>query len=59
MSRQTLLATAILGGWALSVQAADDMTELDAVTVSASTSRVPWSEAALPNTITIIDRAQL
>lgn len=59
MSRQTLVATAILGGWALSVQAADDMTVLDAVTVSASTSRVPWSEAALPNTITIIDRAQL
>jgi iron complex outermembrane receptor protein len=34
-------------------------TQLDRVTVSASTSRVPDSEAALPNTITIIDREQL
>lgn len=37
----------------------DEPTELDRVTVSANTSRVPDSEAALPNTITIIDRAQL
>src|SRR5688500_10471504 len=37
----------------------DDLTELDRVTVSASTSRIPDSEAALPNTITVIDRAQL
>lgn len=34
-------------------------TELDRVTVSASTSRIPDSEAALPNTITIIDHVQL
>ncbi len=32
---------------------------LDAVTVSASTSRLPWSDSALPNTITVIDREQL
>jgi iron complex outermembrane receptor protein len=40
---------------------ADDAaaTELDRVTVSASTSRMPWSDSALPNTITIIDREQL
>lgn len=37
----------------------DGATELDRVTVSASTSRIPDSEAALPNTITVIDRAQL
>ena len=37
----------------------DNPTELDRVTVSASTSRIPDSEAALPNTITVIDRAQL
>ncbi len=34
-------------------------TDLDRVVVSASTSRLPDSEAALPNTITVIDRAQL
>ena len=36
-----------------------DATELDRVVVSASTSRVPDSDAALPNTITIIDQAAL
>ena len=37
----------------------EDAVELDRVTVSASTSRIPDSTAALPNTITVIDRAQL
>jgi iron complex outermembrane receptor protein len=37
----------------------DNPKELDRVTVSASTSRIPNSEAALPNTITVIDRVQL
>lgn len=34
-------------------------TDLDRVVVSASTSRIPDSDAALPNTITIIDQAAL
>lgn len=34
-------------------------TQLDRVTVSASTSRAPDSEAVLPNTITVMDREQL
>lgn len=38
---------------------AQDATDLDRVVVSASTSRVPDSDAALPNTITIIDQAEL
>ena len=37
----------------------NDAVQLDRVTVSASTSRIPDSAAALPNTITIIDRQQL
>lgn len=41
------------------VPARTDAVELDRVTVSASTSRIPDSEAALPNTITIIDQAEL
>lgn len=36
-----------------------DATDLDRVIVSASTSRLPDSEAALPNTITVIDRVAL
>src|SRR5690606_26578712 len=38
---------------------AQDATDLDRVVVSASTSRIPNSEAALPNTITVIDEAEL
>ncbi|GAB3729001.1 TonB-dependent receptor [Luteimonas pelagia] len=53
-----LLAGAIAGALALPA-AADDATTLDRVVVSASTSRVPDSDAALPNTITVIDREQL
>ena len=37
----------------------DSATDLDTVVVSASTSRIPDSEAALPNTITVIDQQQL
>lgn len=59
MPRHALLAAAILGALALPAHAADELAVLDEVTVSASTSRLPWSEAALPNTITVIDRAQL
>jgi iron complex outermembrane receptor protein len=63
MPRTTLLARALSGvlilALAPAVAAEDDPRELDRVTVSASTSRVPYSEAALPNTITVIDRVQL
>ncbi|WP_454829240.1 TonB-dependent receptor [Pseudoxanthomonas wuyuanensis] len=57
-----LLAAAIAALLAQDVSAqspADEPTQLDRVTVSASTSRIPDSEAALPNTITVIDREQL
>src|SRR3546814_881671 len=37
----------------------DRATDLDRVVVSASTSRIPNSEAALPNTITVIDQVEL
>jgi len=59
MPRLRLLA-AVFGALALPAYAADDdATNLDRVVVSASTSRMPESEAALPNTITVIDREQL
>jgi iron complex outermembrane receptor protein len=54
-----LLAGAIAGALALPAIAADDATTLDRIVVSASTSRIPDSDAALPNTITVIDREQL
>ncbi|WP_167284932.1 TonB-dependent receptor [Marilutibacter alkalisoli] len=58
------LACALLAALPLSPvlaqgSADDSAVELDRITVSASTSRIPDSEAALPNTITIIDREQL
>lgn len=61
MPRLVPLAAALAALLALPVdgRAADDAVELDRVTVSASTSRVPFSESALPNTITVIDREQL
>ncbi|HBD19296.1 MAG TPA: TonB-dependent receptor [Arenimonas sp.] len=59
MPRLSVLALAVLGALSLPALADDELTVLDEVTVSASTSRLPWSEAALPNTITVIDRAQL
>lgn len=59
MPRRHLLASALLVALASPVVHADDATELDRVTVSASTSRIPDSEAALPNTITVIDQQQL
>lgn len=58
MSR-SLLCCAVLFALSTSIAHADDATDLDRVTVSASTSRLPDSEAALPNTITVIDREQL
>ena len=60
MPRPHLLATALLLALASSaVSAQDTAIDLDRVTVSASTSRMPDSESALPNTITVIDRVQL
>lgn len=61
---RTLLAAAILGALALPAHAdepaADDQrATLDRVVVSASTSRLPESEGALPNTITVIDQEAL
>lgn len=45
--------------YAHAADAADDAARLDRVVVSASTSRMPQSDAALPNTITVIDRRAL
>ncbi|RDZ29490.1 TonB-dependent receptor [Lysobacter silvisoli] len=61
MPPRHLLASALLAVLAAPAvaQADEDATDLDRVTVSASTSRLPDSEAALPNTITVIDQAQL
>src|SRR5690606_2519378 len=60
MPRFNLLAAAILGGFSvLPAHAQDQVTEFDKVTVSASTSRLPDSEAALPNTITVITAEEL
>ena len=62
MSRTHLLAAAIAGALALPAhaQSADTpVTDLAKVTVSASTSRLPDSEAALPNTITVITAEEL
>jgi len=50
---------AVISFDATAADAAEDATTLDHVVVSASTSRLPDSEAALPNTITVIDRVQL
>lgn len=52
------LATALLAGLAAAAHAGEAR-ELDRVVVSASTSRMPYSEAAMPNTITVIDRREL
>jgi len=58
-----ILAGAIIAALTLPAGAqetmADAAVDLDRVLVSASTSRVPDSDSALPNTITIIDQAQL
>ncbi len=59
MPRPHLLASALLAALVAPVVHADEATDIDRVTVSASTSRMPDSEAALPNTITVIDQAQL
>lgn len=59
MPRRHLLASALLAAFVAPVAHADDATNIDRITVSASTSRIPDSEAALPNTITVIDQKQL
>lgn len=62
MPRLHLLTAAILGGLAVlpaHAQDHDGVTDFAKVTVSASTSRLPDSEAALPNTITVITAEEL
>lgn len=60
MPRHTRLALALAVVLSPTAHAqTDQAVELDRVTVSASTSRIPDSTAALPNTITVIDREQL
>jgi iron complex outermembrane receptor protein len=61
MPRCHLLSAALLAVLATPLAHAQsgDVVELDKLTVSASTSRMPTSDAALPNTITVIDRVQL
>ena len=60
MHRHLALAGSVLAVLAAApARAQNAPTDLDRVVVSASTSRVPYSEAALPNTITMIDRAAL
>ncbi|WP_408952781.1 TonB-dependent receptor [Lysobacter sp. Hz 25] len=59
MPRLSFLASALLAVLAAPVAHADEAKDIDRVTVSASTSRMPNSEAALANTITVIDQEQL
>ncbi|ALN65397.1 tonB-dependent Receptor Plug domain protein [Lysobacter antibioticus] len=59
MPRFSFLASALLAALAAPVAHADEAKDIDRVTVSASTSRMPNSEAALANTITVIDQEQL
>ncbi|MGH8030971.1 MAG: TonB-dependent receptor [Luteimonas sp.] len=61
-ARITAVFSAVLATPAFAQQTApadDNAVDLDRIVVSASTSRMPQSEAALPNTITVIDRVQL
>jgi iron complex outermembrane receptor protein len=59
MSPHTSLAILISALLSSGASLADTTKALDRITVSASTSRLPESDAALPNTITIINREQL
>jgi len=59
MLRLQLLASAVLAVLVAPIAQAEEAKDLDRVTVSASTSRTPNSEAALANTITVIDAEQL
>jgi iron complex outermembrane receptor protein len=59
MLHPQLLASAVLAVLVAPVVQAEEAKDLDRVTVSASTSRMPNSEAALANTITLIDAEQL
>lgn len=59
MPRLSFLASALLAVLAAPVAHADEAKDIDRVIVSASTSRMPNSEAALANTITVIDQEQL
>lgn len=62
MYHSPALAAALLAALPVScvlAQGAGDTDGLERIVISASTSRIPDSEAALPNTITIIDGEQL
>src|SRR5690606_9493917 len=61
MTRPTLLSAAILAVLSLPLHAEDALpvTELGKVTVSASTSRLPGSEAGLPNSTAAITAEEL
>ncbi|MGO1071857.1 TonB-dependent receptor [Lysobacter sp. CA199] len=59
MPRPQILASALLAILAAPLAHADEAKDIDRVVVSASTSRMPNSEAALANTITVIDQEQL
>lgn len=59
MLRPQFLASAVLAVLVAPIAQAEEAKDLDRVTVSASTSRTPNSEAALANTITVIDAEQL
>ncbi|MEH6416676.1 TonB-dependent receptor [Pseudomonas sp. CGJS7] len=59
MPRLQILASALLAALAAPLAHADEAKDIDRVVVSASTSRTPNSEAALANTITVIDQEQL
>ena len=59
MPPRQLLASALLAALVSPLAHAEDAVDIDRVTVSASTSRIPDSDAALPNTITVIDQQQL
>lgn len=60
MPSRNLLALAVLGALAIApLHAQERTTDLERVVVSASTSRLPDSEAALPNTITVITAEDL
>jgi iron complex outermembrane receptor protein len=58
MLRLPLLAAAIAAAIVGNARA-DEVTDLDDIVVSASTTRMPSSNAALPNTITVITREDL
>lgn len=59
MPARTALARSLTLLLALAPFAAEPTARLDRITVSASTTRLPDSESALPNTVTVITREEL